>query len=338
MKKLLLSVAALLPGLLAYSQEADDLGKYAEVTLIPRLDINPTLSTGDSGLGFNHGNSSIYTLFEGSLSEHFSWTIANHWLQAGGDYAWPYRDLGRSDTTNWLDYFVADLSFGSWTFSLGKNMVATGGFEYEDWDWDLHTDFSSPLADGLACYQWGGSVSWATPSENTELTLQMTTSPYGEHPFASGLWTYSFQWRGEYDWFSLIASASALEYERKDFDWLFAVGMNFDFTDELALTLDWNNSCGFDEDSWRLASGSTVQAKLSYVLSDKFDLALRGWYAFAPEGSPVGSDWTAGAVFQYYPLEDSDDLRLHAYLAYNSLLSQATLSIGARYNLRFKLF
>ena len=59
MKKLLLSVAALLPGLLAYSQEADDLGRYAEVTLIPRLDLNPTYMTGDSGLGFNHGNSAM---------------------------------------------------------------------------------------------------------------------------------------------------------------------------------------------------------------------------------------------------------------------------------------
>ena len=131
MKKLLLSIAALLPGLLAFSQEADDLGRYAEVTLIPRLDLNPTYA-GDSGLGFNHGNSSIYTLFEGSLSEHFSWTIANHWLQAGGDYAWPYTDLGRSDTTNWLDYFAGYFSFGNWTIGLGKDMIATGGFEYED--------------------------------------------------------------------------------------------------------------------------------------------------------------------------------------------------------------
>ena len=338
MKKLLLSIAALLPGLLAYSQEADDLGRYAEVTLIPRLDLNPTYTAGDSGLGFNHGNSSVYTLFEGSLSEHFSWTIANHWFQSGGDYAWPYRDLGRSDTTNWLDYFVGYFSFGNWTFGLGKDMIATGGFEYEDWDWDLHTDFSSPLAGGLACYQWGASVSWMTPSESTEFMLQMTTSPYGEHPFASGLWAYSFQWSGEYGWYSLIGSASALQYAKDGYDWLFAVGMNFDLTDELALTVDWNNSYGFDEDSWLLAPGHTIQGKLAYAPSDKFDMALRGWYAFADDRTLLPDCWTAGAVFQYYPLHDSDDLRLHACVAWNSALSTATLSIGARYNLRFKLF
>ena len=43
-------------------------------------------------------------------------------------------------------------------------------------------------------------------------------------------------------------------------------------------------------------------------------------------------------MFQYYPLDDSDALRLHAYVAYNSVLRTATLSIGARYNLLFNLF
>ena len=38
MKKYLLSIAALLLGLLAHSQEADDLGNYAEVSVIARLD------------------------------------------------------------------------------------------------------------------------------------------------------------------------------------------------------------------------------------------------------------------------------------------------------------
>ena len=77
MKKLFLSVSATLLCLLALSQE-DNLGNYAELTFTPRLDLNPTYS--DQKLGFNHGNTSIYTLFEGSASEHFSWTLANHWF------------------------------------------------------------------------------------------------------------------------------------------------------------------------------------------------------------------------------------------------------------------
>jgi len=48
--------------------------------------------------------------------------------------------------------------------------------------------------------------------------------------------------------------------------------------------------------------------------------------------------WTAGCILEYFPLADSPDLRLHALLAYNSLGSGATLSLGARWNFSFRLF
>ena len=70
MKKYLLSIAALLLGLLAHSQEADDLGNYAEVSVIARLDLNPYFYK--DATEFTLGNSSIYTHFTGSASEHFS--------------------------------------------------------------------------------------------------------------------------------------------------------------------------------------------------------------------------------------------------------------------------
>ncbi len=331
MKKLLLLSAALLPALLAHSQEADHLGRYAEVTLIPRLDINPTYTAGDSGLGFNHGNSSIYTLFEGSLSEHFSWTVANHWLHNGGDYAWPYLDLGRSDTPNWLDYLLADFSFGNWTVSLGKGMISNGGFEFDEWDWDVHTDFTTPLWDNLACYQWGGTVAWTSPSEMTELSLQMTTSPYGEHPFTSGLWSYSAQWRGDYGWFSNIWSVSALEYGRGDYDWLVTLGQRFTIDDDWTITVDWSNNSGYDEEEWRLLYGTTLRGSVAYEWDD-FDLSVVGVYV---DSSSMDPWFSAGAIFQFYPL---DELVLHAYAGYNSLLETATLSLGARYYLSFNLF
>ena len=90
MKKYLLSIAALLLGLLAHSQEADDLGNnYAEVSIIPRLDLNPAWYT--EGFEFTLGSSSLYTLFEGSASEHFSWTVVNHWFN-GNSFLGPDAD------------------------------------------------------------------------------------------------------------------------------------------------------------------------------------------------------------------------------------------------------
>lgn len=337
MKKLLLSIAVLLPGLLAHSQGADDLGRYAEMSFIPRLDLNPTLGTGDSGLGFNLGNSSFYTLFEGSFSEHFSLTVANHWIQAGGDYAWPYTSLGYSDTTNWLDYLRADFTFSNWNISLGKDMISTGGFEFDDWDWDVHYALASPLFMNLACYQWGGKVAYTTDSEMSNFSLQMTTSPYGEHPFSSNLWSYSAQWWGEYGWFSNIWSITALQYDKGDYDLLINLGERFSIGEDWTLAIDWRNMGSIDEESGRLLGGNYFLGKLTYAPSDRFDISLTGNYV-SPRGEG-GENWfNAGAVFQYYPLSGTDDLRLHAFVAYDSLLSEFSLNIGARYNIRIKVW
>ena len=106
MKKYLLSIAALLLGLLAHSQEADELGNYAELSVVARLDANPYFGNEPE---FTLGNSSIYTLFTGSASEHFSWALQNHWF-SGNSFLGPeadpfdqFKGLGYSDNTNFLD-------------------------------------------------------------------------------------------------------------------------------------------------------------------------------------------------------------------------------------------
>ena len=81
MKKLLLLFAALLPCFLAYSQEADDTGSYVDVQIIPRFEFNPYFTPGGSGdgsSGYSFGNSSLYTLVEGAISDHVSFTLSNH--------------------------------------------------------------------------------------------------------------------------------------------------------------------------------------------------------------------------------------------------------------------
>ena len=44
------------------------------------------------------------------------------------------------------------------------------------------------------------------------------------------------------------------------------------------------------------------------------------------------------AIAQYYPLKDSQDLRLHAAAGYDSLLDSFSLMIGAKYEFSFRLW
>lgn len=361
MKKYLLSIAALLLGLLAHSQEADDLGNnYAEVSIIPRLDLNPAWYT--EGFEFTLGSSSLYTLFEGSASEHFSWTVANHWF-SGNSFLGPNADawdlfkaLGYSDSNNFIDMLYADLKFGGWTFTLGKQCITTGGHEYDDWDWEVHSNLASPLWNDLACYQWGGKVAWTTPSEMTTFSLQMTSSPFGERPFSSGLWCYSFQWSGDYDWFSPLWSVSAFGKEApeiasapRDYSFVVSLGNAFSFGD-WTIGLDWSNVAGLNYFYTDFLKGNIFHGLARLEPSDRWAFALQGNYVHINNKGRYTTDahdpwlsyWDLGAVAHFYPLRDSKDLRLHASAKVGSVAKEAPsafeLSVGILYNLKFRLW
>ena len=110
MKRLLVvCVASLLPCFLVSAQEADNAGRSVELSVIPRLDLNPTFSPGGSA-GFTLGNTSLYSLFEGNITENLSFSVANHWAAFDQleDVFEPtkalYRNTLYSYDTNWLDW------------------------------------------------------------------------------------------------------------------------------------------------------------------------------------------------------------------------------------------
>ena len=362
MKKYLLSIAALLLGLLAHSQEADDLGKYAEISIIPRVDLSPAWYTDE--VEFTLGSSSLYTLFEGSASEHFSWTVVNHWFDGNsflGRDADPFvlfKTLGYSDSNNFIDMLYADLKFGGWTFTLGKQCITTGGHEYDDWDWLVHGNIASPLWRDLACYQWGGKVAWTTPSENTTFSLQMVSSPFGERPFASGLFTYSLQWSGDYGWYSPLWSVSAFAKEAaetssapRDYSFVVSLGNKFTFGD-WTVSLDWSNVAGLNYYYTDFLKGCIFHGQVDMSPSDRWEFSLRGNYVFSkqpdysssvmPQTYTQVNYWNIGPIVHFYPLRDSKDLRLHASALLGCIqgqpISALELSIGVLYNLNFRLW
>ena len=361
MKKYLLSIAALLLGLLAHSQEADELGNYAELSVVARLDANPYFGNEPE---FTLGNSSIYTLFTGSASEHFSWALQNHWF-SGNSFLGPeadpfdqFKGLGYSDNTNFLDLANVTLTFGGWNFTLGKQCILTDGHEYDDDDWDVYTGLATPLWNGLACYQWGGQVTWISPSESTAFSLQMTTSPFGERPFSSGLWSWSAQWVGGYNWFLPTWSVSLLQ-SMDDADpnpirrnnWLVSLGNTFDFG-AWTISLDWSNTGGFSSIDNGLLKGNTFHGRVSYMPGEHWNFALQGNYVTSTidvnvNGSTSSGSsslwitnnwWNAGAIAEFFPLSDSDALRLHAYVAYDAGVEAFFFKVGLRYNLTFNLW
>lgn len=346
MKKLLLSFAALLLCSLAHSQEAEETGRYAEFQLIPRVEFNPSYmfgSAGDgsSGYGSTFGNTSFYTLLEGAFSEHVSFTVSNHWVaftRSFQETAGLYTSTLASNALNWLDILTFDFSFGNWTFTVGKDCISTGGFEFDEWDVDcdylmagdkiLH---ASNLWYNLPSYQWGAKAAY-TINDRTTLSLQMLTSPFGEYPFASGLFCYSGKLEGSYGPYSNIWSASAVQRPDGGFEWLVALSNKVEFADDFTFGFDWYNCVDVDygpddEAPVELIKGNTFRPSLTWAPSEKLDLRVQSnIYSRARQLY----DANVSTVFHYYPMEN---FQVHAGVGYDFLGKGIAAMAGIKVNL-----
>lgn len=342
MKKILVVCAALmLPCLLVHAQEAEGTDDGVVFNIIPRLDLNPVLSTEKGGENdFNLGNTSLYTLFEGNITENLSFSIANHWLSREPKDL--YKDTFlHTDTVNWLDWANLTYTFGDWSITAGKQPITTGGFELDDYDWEVHPELNSSLWETLPVYQWGGKIGW-NASETTSFSAQMTTSPFGRRPLKSGLFNYSGEWRGTYDNFETITSLTFVQTVKlgegtKFFDCfqkVLTVGLRYN-AEPVVLTLDLFNKVGTDD---IMASGYTILPSANWTVNDDVQILFKVGIERTKDQIPgfKRNSVNAGVAAHWTPLKDKA-LRLHASFGYNSRYELATFSVGALYNLSLKV-
>ena len=344
MKRLLVvCAAALLPCFLVSAQEADNSDRSVELSVIPRIDLSPEFYNDGSG-AFTLGNTSLYSLFEGNLSENLSFSVANHWLSFyttdkalwADDTKALYKNTLKR-TGNWLDWANLTYSFEDFSLTLGKDMVTTGGIEFDDYDFDVHPILSSSLWNGFDCYQWGAKLGWS-PAEDQEITFQATTSPYVDKLFEKPWFNFSLGWTGHIDEMETIWSATAIRretvggaFDPKNFFYLVTLGQRMELGDWL-LSLDLSNASMMDGD---LSYGFTVMPSLTYHASEKVDFFGKGGaegFLAQGEDTPGAASWFAGIGMNWHPVEN---LRLHALAAYNDIWECSSISVGATYYLRF---
>ncbi|MBQ0096017.1 MAG: hypothetical protein KBS53_00015 [Bacteroidales bacterium] len=372
MKKLFLSVVAAIAGCAAFSQTTVDL------SVIGRLDANPNFYTGeDKGVAYSSGNSVIYTDLEASFGEHVAFTWIGHWLDTGGEKI-PFKatsDLYKNSfysNSNWTDFCYFDFMGGGFTFRLGKDCMAIGGFEYDPYDWEVTHDMVSLLWQNLNCYQWGASLLYTTPSEKSIFQLQAVsatnTIEYDEEdelkkwrPWQNGFGTYSFKYTGEY---GPIYTSNAYGWMQTDGKTFGNPASGVEFLtlsvtgaccDQFSIGLEWQNrrdtakkiACAKDF----FNQSNRTLLKLDYTPSDKFEVQFIGGYEhIGINGELVNwmgeegdlNHWFAGASFYYFPLEDSHDLRIQASVAggnhlYTSYTKGVSATVGILYNHTFHI-
>lgn len=297
----------MLPCFLAFSQGAESLGNKPELTVVARAEYSSIPDT------YHLGNSSVYFLVDGTFSERFSYGASLHLLCA--DPKMLYQNTLRSDSVNWLDWAWLSYDFGKCQFLLGKDYIKVGTWEAEEYDFDCYFETASTWWMMLPVYQWGASFTWS-PSETFFLTGQVTTSPYGEKPFASGRYTFSLEASTTaLDWYNGIYSVNYIN------EAIFAMGHKF-------MTGNWE----FIWDSlteFRQGYHGFNTLSASFLPSEKWSLMARASYEndvlpdYVEELMP--NRFAGSFMANWKPLEQ---LRVHALAAYDFTLKSPSFNIG----------
>ena len=298
-----------------FAQEADPENNVPQVSVIGRFDY-PFIPY-------------LYTLVEGNLGEYLSYSISNHWVSDEPTTPELYQNTWRSDVLNWCDWANVSLNLGNWSLTLGKDAMAVGSFEIDQYDWDSYWEINSTFWNNAQVYQWGGKLTYTTPSEASAFSLQATSSPFNFRPFDSKLMSYAAMWTGDYGIYRSLWSLNLIQYasEKGENIKMFASGNQLDVTDWLTLGADY--LFGYDQE----ATFHSFAFSADFFISDHFELLAKGGYEVS--GTPLFEmpyerSYIGGAL-QYYPLADSQDLRLHALACYDTL-EGTLLSAGITYN------
>ena len=312
---------------------AQDEKPQSEGTLmiVPRLEAEPTYDFDEKAWTFKNGTfASLWTVFDGNLGEHFSFSVSNHWFAFDNSFQDAkdlYKNTWRSDVNNWVDWANVTAHFGNFSLTLGKDYIHFGTFECDAYDYDSHWQINSMFWNYYQVYQWGGSLNWTSSDESTKLMLQMTTDQTMEKPFQSknlGDYAYNLFGSHETDDVTLMGSISHCSL-----GWMGALGVQLSLSDALTLTGD-----GYLANDY-----FAVNAKLAAELGDKFDLfAKAGFDVGSNELVLEGSGINIGLGAYWYPLRNSRDMRVHALCDYDGIGNNLYVAAGITYSLNLKLF
>ena len=281
------------------------------------IDYIPDISL-DMRFGYNHGfteragcmyGDGLYLDINGKISPNFSYSLNQ---RLASTY---YEDNAGFNGTNWLTLTYETDDFA---VTVGKDALLVGSFEYDAYDLDSYYDMNSVFYNIFDCWQWGISGTWY-PAEDQELTFQFADSPLSDG--ASDLFSYAIGWRGAWDWYESYWTANLWQYGRKDFVKSVNLGNRFSFSN-FSTDFDFMFRHGEIEDF----CGITTTLAPSYYISDWGRIFVKaGWESY--------EHVFGGAGFEYFPLKENKDIRLHAVWACNEFMYGHTFNIGVTWKM-----
>ena len=330
MKRLFVLFAFLLVSCAVFAQDEKPQSE-GTLLIVPRLDVDPAYGLGENSWSVDLGTTSFYTFFDGNLGDHFSFSLGNHWLAFSelsfGDTESLYRNSGRAYVNNWVDWANITFSFGGFFVNLGKDYIHFATYEIDAYDHDSHWQINSAMWNNYQVYQWGGRIGWADEDEETKLMLEISSDQTWEKAFEiRPLDQYAYTLYGLHEFGGLSAMASI---SKCCLGVMGAMGLQTEFGDGISLGID-----GYAAKSYYGAA-----LKAGFAPTDHFDLFVKIGYERGDNELVLSGDrFYTGAGCYWYPLRDSQDLRVHGLVSYDNFEQTLGLSLGVTYALNLQLF
>lgn len=256
----------------------------------------------------------LYLDINGKISPNFSYSLNQ---RLASTY---YEDNSGFNGTNWL---TLTYEVGDFAFTAGKDALFVGSFEYDAYDLDSYYEMNSAFYNEFDCWQWGVSAAWY-PAEDHEVLLQFATSPYSYG--VPGLFALAAGWRGAWSFYESYWTANLWQYDASGFTKALNAGNRFTFG---GLTIDLDLMFRIN-DSGEDHNGFTGTLAPSYQLGEWGRIFTKAGWDSIPDA------WFYGGGFEYFPLKENKDIRLHAAYTHNASTIGNLVNIGLTWKMNLK--
>ena len=248
---------------------------------------------------------------DGKISEHVSYSYRQRLNK-------PNKDISFFDATDWIHLTYTN---ENWSVSAGKQVVGIGGYEYDVAPIDLY--IYSEYWGNIPCFRVGVSGSYTTDDMKDKFMLQVCESPFRGHELNVNnqqMFAYNAMWYGSHGIYSSIWSVNMLEYLPGKFMNYIALGNRLTLG-QFQIDLDIMNRAVSTKNF--LGKDMSIMSKFMWKPSERFNLFLIATHDFN-HADEIG-DWSVlpgteitrvGGGLEYYPLKDSQDIRLHMACSY----------------------
>ena len=248
---------------------------------------------------------------DGQLSEHFSYSYRQRLNK-------PNNSITFFDATDWIHLTYTNKN---WSVSAGKQVVGIGGYEYDVAPIDLY--IYSEYWGNIPCFRVGVSGTYTTDDMNDKFMLQFCESPFRGHELNINneqMFAYNAVWYGTHGIFSSIWSVNMMEYLPGKFMNYVALGNRLTLG-QFQLDLDIMNRAVSTRNFF--GKDMSFMSKFMWKPSDRFNVFLIATHDFN-HADEIG-DWSilpgteitrVGAGLEYFPLKNSQDIRLHLNCSY----------------------